>query len=92
MIADTEKTVTEATLVGPEQVDGVSALVYTYTTDLSKSELTPMASIIRSRVWIDTATGLVIRQEIEDTTADTPSITVQVVEYDPSITIEPPVK
>ena len=90
MIADTEKTVTEATLVGPEQVDGVDALVYTYTTDLSKSEMTPMESIMHSKVWIATATGLVIRQETTDSTAETPSTTVQVVEYDPSITIEAP--
>lgn len=92
MIADTEKTISEATFVGAENVDGVEVLVYAFTTDLSKSALTPMESIIHSKVWIATATGLIIRQEIEDTTADTPSTTVQVVEYDPTITIEPPLK
>jgi len=92
MIADTEQTITEAALVGPEQVDGVDTLVYAFTTDLSKSTLTPMESIVHSKVWIATATGLVVRQEIEDTSAESPSKTVQVVEYDPSITIEPPVK
>jgi len=92
MIADTEQTITEAALVGPEQVDGVDTLVYAFTTDLSKSTLTPMESIVHSKVWIATATGLVVRQEIEDTSAESPSKTVQVVEYDPSITIEPPVQ
>ena len=90
MIADTEATITAAALVGPEVVEGVAALLYTFTTDLNKSTVMPMDSIMQSKVWIDAATGLVIRQETTDTTAETPSTTVQVVEYDPSITIEAP--
>jgi hypothetical protein len=92
MIADTEQTITEAALVGPEVVEGVDTLVYTFTTDLSKSEIMPMESISQSKIWVNTATGLIIRQEIEDTTAETPSKTVQVIEYDPTITIEAPVQ
>lgn len=92
MIADTERTITEAALVGPDVIEGVDALVYSFTTDLNKSEIMPLDSVIRSKIWIDTATGLIVRQEIEDTTADTPSTTVQVIEYDPAITIEPPVQ
>lgn len=90
MIADSEATITAAALVGPEVVEGVAALLYTFTTDLNKSTVMPMDSIMQTKVWIDAATGLVIRQETTDTTAETPSTTVQVVEYDPSITIEAP--
>jgi hypothetical protein len=92
MIADTERTITEAALVGPDVVEGVDTLVYTFTTDLSKSEVMPMESISQSKIWVATATGLIIRQETEDATADTPSQTVQVIEYDPTITIEAPVQ
>lgn len=92
MIDDMEKTITEAALVGPQVVDGVDALLYSFTSDLHKSESMPMDSISQINLWINTATGLIIRQEIEDTTMGTPSKTVQVIEYDASITIEPPVK
>ena len=92
MIADTEKTITAVALVGPEVIDGVDTLVYTFTSDLSKSEVMPMESIMQSKIWVNTATGLIIRQEIEDTTTGTPAKTVQVIEYDPTITIEAPVQ
>jgi outer membrane lipoprotein-sorting protein len=90
MIADSEATITAAALVGPEVVEGVATLLYSFTTDLNKSTVMPMASVMQTKVWIDAATGLIVRQEITDTTAETPSTTVQVVEYDPSITIEAP--
>lgn len=90
MIADTEATITEAALVGPAEVEGVAALLYTFTTDLSKSTVMPMEGAVNAKVWIDTATGLPIRQETEDTTTGTPSTMVQIIEYDPTITIEAP--
>lgn len=90
MIADTEQTITAAALVGTERVDGVDALLYTFTTDLSKSTVMPMESIMESKLWVDAATGLVIRQETTDATAGTPTRTVQVIEYDPTVTVEAP--
>ena len=90
MIADTEQTITVAALVGPERVDGVDALLYTFTTDLSKSTVMPMESTMESKIWIDTATGLVIRQETTDSTAGAPTLTVQEIEYDATVTVEPP--
>ena len=92
MIADTERTMVEAALVGPQQVDGVDAVVYTYVSDQSKSELLPMQGASRVTLWVAAASGRIIRQEIEDDLAGTPSKTVQVIEYDPTITVEPPVK
>ena len=92
MIADTERTIIEAALVGPEQVGGVDAVAYTFTTDMSKSEVMPIESIVQTKVWIDPTTGLIVRQEVTDSLSDTPSTTVQEIEYDSSITIEPPVQ
>ncbi len=91
MIADTERTITEAALIGPEVLNGVNTLLYTFTTDLTRSEIMPMPSVQQTRLWVDAATGLIVRQEMEDATADMPTTTVQTVEYDPSITIEAPV-
>jgi hypothetical protein len=92
MITDSEKTITAAALVGPEAVDGVEALRYTYTNDLNQSGLMAMDSVQQVTLWLNAASGLIIRQEIEDTTAGMPSKTVQVIEYDATITIAPPVK
>ena len=92
MIADGEKTITAAALVGREGVDGVDALRYTYTNDLNQSGLMAMDSVQQVTLWGNTANGLIIRQEIADATSETPSKTVQVIEYDATITIEPPVK
>ena len=91
MIADTERTITEAALIGPEVLDGVATLLYTFTTDLNLSEIMPMPSVQQTRLWVDAATGLIVRQEMQDATADMPTTTVQTVEYDPTITIEAPV-
>jgi len=91
MIADTERTITEAALVGPEVLDGVATLLYTFTTDLNLSEIMPMPSVQQTRLWVDAATGLIVRQEMQDATAEMPTTTVQTVEYDPTITIEAPV-
>lgn len=91
MIADTERTITEAALIGPEVLDGVNTLLYTFTTDLNRSEIMPMPGVQQTRLWVDAATGLIVRQEMQDATADMPTTTVQTVEYDPAITIEAPV-
>lgn len=92
MIADTEQTITAAALAGQEQVDGVAALLYTFTTDLSRSTVMPMEGVADTKLWVDAATGRIIRQESTTTAAGTTSTTVQVVEYDPAITIEPPIQ
>jgi outer membrane lipoprotein-sorting protein len=91
MIADTERTITEAALIGPEVLDGVNTLLYTFTTDLKRSEVMPLASVQETRLWVDAATGRIVRQEMKDAAADMPTTTVQTVEYDPTITIEAPV-
>jgi hypothetical protein len=70
----------------------VEALRYTYTNDLNQSGLMAMDSVQQVTLWLNAASGLIIRQEIEDTTAGMPSKTVQVIEYDATITIAPPVK
>ena len=70
----------------------MAALLYTFTTDLSRSTVMPMEGVADTKLWVDAATGRIIRQESTTTAAGTTSTTVQVVEYDPAITIEPPIQ
>ncbi len=44
------------------------------------------------KLWVNLATGLPIQQEIEGEAMGVKSKTVQAIEYDASLTIEPPVK
>jgi len=84
-------TVSDVKLVGPELLNGVPTLVYTYISDLNKATTMKMDSKSVVKAWIRVADGLLVRQEIEGETMGTKSKTVQEVEYDPAIKIEPPV-
>ncbi len=92
MVDEMIKTISDVTLIGPETVDGVDALVYSYTSDMNKSDTMKMDSISTVKVWIATANGLIIKQEIDSAAMGVKSKTVQVITYDPNITIEPPVQ
>jgi len=92
MVEEMIKTISDVTLIGPETVDGVDALVYSYTSDMNKSDTMKMDSISTVKVWIATASGLVIKQEIDSAAMGIKSKTVQIITYDPNITIEPPVQ
>lgn len=92
MVEEMIKTISDVTLIGPETVDGVDALVYSYTSDMNKSDTMKMDSISTVKVWIATASGLMIKQEIDGEAMGIKSKTVQVITYDPNITIEPPVQ
>jgi len=92
MVDEIVKTISDVTLIGPEPVDGVDALVYSYTSDMNKSDTMKMDVIGSVKVWIATGSGLIIKQEIDDEMMGVKSKTVQVITYDPNITIEPPVE
>jgi hypothetical protein len=92
MVDEMIKTISDVTLLGPETVDGVDVLVYSYTSDMNKSDTMKMDSISTVKVWIATASGLIMKQEIDGEAMGVKSKTVQVITYDPNITIEPPVQ
>ena len=87
--ADIEAIITDVKSAGADTVDGAKTLVYTYVSDLSKAA-TPMNLKSTIKVWINETTGLIVKNEISGTAAGVTSKTVQTVEYDKSITIEPP--
>jgi hypothetical protein len=91
-ISDFAGTISDVKLVGPEALDGAPTMVFTFNSDLNKSTTMKMDSKTSNKVWIRVSDGLVVKQEIDGVAMGVSSHTVQTVEYDPSIKIEPPVK
>ena len=85
-------TATDVRFVGNESLNGQETAVYAYTLDMNKSTVTPMDLISSAKLWVNTATGLPVQQEITGEAMGVMSTTTQVIEYDSSITIEPPVQ
>jgi hypothetical protein len=92
-VDELDKMITDAAYVGVEPLNGVDAAVYTFTNDTSKSEaLKDMNVISRVKLWVNTGSGLPIQQEIAGEAMGVKSTSTQVIEFDDSITIEPPVQ
>jgi outer membrane lipoprotein-sorting protein len=83
-------TATEVRFVGNESLNGQETAVYAYTLDMNKSTVTPMDLISSVKLWVNTATGLPVQQEVTGEAMGVASTTTQVIEYDSSIAIEPP--
>ncbi|HEY3291191.1 MAG TPA: hypothetical protein VGK87_13770, partial [Anaerolineae bacterium] len=89
VLGDLTSIITDAKSAGTETLDGHAALVYSYVLDMSKAS-TPMELKTEAKIWINQATGLIVKNESTGTFSGVTSHTVQTVEYDPSIKIEPP--
>ena len=85
-------TAADVRFVGNESLNGQETAVYAYSLDMNKSTVTPMDLISSVKLWVNTATGLPVQQEITGEVMGVKSTTTQVIEYDSSITIEPPVQ
>jgi hypothetical protein len=81
-------TISDAKEVGAEAVKGEPARVYTFisTTDLGES-----GKIISAvKLWVNAKSGLPVKQEIAGEAGGVKSTTVQMIEYDPTISVVPP--
>ena len=87
MTAEFEKSISNAKLVGPEVLNGVPTLVYTYESSIVLDTSTVTSKV---KLWVAVATGLPVRQEIDGEVGAIKSKTVQTIEYDPTIKIEAP--
>jgi hypothetical protein len=85
-------TMSDVAFVGPGEVNGTPAWVYSYTSDLNKATTMKMDSKSAVKVWIGVADGLIYKQEIDGEAMGIKSKTTQVVAYDAGIKIEAPVK
>ena len=79
-----EETMTGAAQIGPEDVDGVPAMLYTMTSLFDAGKATEMAS--EAKLWIAIDSGLPIRQEV----TGNGSLTVQKIEYEGVNVVTPP--
>ena len=91
MIDEITSAISDAKLVGPDAVNGAPAFVYSYFLDSNKLK-TPIDVQSNVKIWVSVANGLIMKQVIDGVAFGKKSTTVQIVEYDPAIAIDPPVK
>jgi hypothetical protein len=81
-------TISDAKALGTEAVNGEQARVYTYTSTTDMGESGKAISAVK--VWVSVKRGLPVKQEIAGEAGGIKSTTVQMIEYDPTISIVPP--
>lgn len=82
-----DTTISNVQLMKTDTVNGKSANVYTFDSHYATQGLTIDAS---TTMWVGTDNGLPLKLEVDSTAAGIQSHTEEIIEYDPSITIEAP--
>ena len=73
--------------LGEQTLDGRKVRVYEYDTSTSVMGIKAESHV---KLWIDPATNLIVKQEVDGSAAGHTSKTVQTYEYDDAISIDPP--
>ncbi len=81
-------TISDAKAVGSEAVNGEQARVYTFTSTTDLGESGKIISAVK--LWVNARSGLPVKQEIAGEAGGVKSNTVQMIEYDPTISVVPP--
>jgi hypothetical protein len=81
-------TISDAKAAGTDAVNGEEARVYTYTSTTDLGQTGKVISAVK--LWVSVKRGLPIKQEIAGDSGGVKSNTVQMIEYDPAITITAP--
>ena len=81
-------TISDAKAVGNEAVNGEPARVYTFTSATDLGESGKIVSAVK--LWVNARSGLPVKQEIAGEAGGIKSNTVQTIEYDQNISVEPP--
>jgi len=81
-------TISDAKAVGSEAVNGEQARVYTFTSTTDLGESGKIISAVK--LWVSARSGLPVKQEIAGEAGGVKSTTVQMIEYDPTISVVPP--
>ena len=84
---EAEASISDVQLIGPNTVNGEATTVYQYrsTVELEGNEVISMV-----KLWVRDSDSLPVKQEITGEAGGIESTTIQEIEYDPSISIEPP--
>lgn len=85
---EAEASISDVQLLGQDTVNGESTTVYQYRST-GVLEGTEVSSMVK--LWVRDSDGLPIKQEIIGEAGGIESTTIQEIEYDPTISIEPPV-
>jgi len=85
---ETQKGITDVKFVGTEAVNGKPARVYTFASSVTVAGQQVNSTI---KMWVDVASGLPVKDEIQGEYAGIKSKTAQQIEYDKSIKIEAPI-
>lgn len=80
-------TISDAKALGTETVNGEQARVYTYTSTTDLGEAGKVVSAVK--LWVSVKSGRPIKQEIAGEAGGVKSNTVQMIEYDPAISVVP---
>ena len=81
-------TISDAKALGAEAVNGEPARVYTFTSTTDLGESGKIISAVK--LWVNARSGLPVKQEIAGEAGGIKSNTVQMIEYDPTISVVPP--
>ena len=81
-------TISDAKAVGSEAVNGEQARVYTFTSTTDLGESGKIVSAVK--LWVNARSGLPVKQEITGEAGGIKSNTLQTIEYDPTISVVPP--
>jgi outer membrane lipoprotein-sorting protein len=80
-------TITDARRVGEETIDGEPTVLYTYG---AERETMGVRAATTTRLWVRTADGLPVRQEVEAEAMGRRNRTLMTIEYDDTIRVEAP--
>ena len=81
-------TISDVKAAGTDTVNGEEARVYTYTSTADLGQGSKVVSAVK--LWVSVKRGLPIKQEVAGDAGGVKSNTVQMIEYDPAISIAPP--
>jgi hypothetical protein len=79
--------ITNEQFAGVDAIDGKPTWIYSYTQTIEGFGEAEPSEV---RLWVEIATGLPLRLESSGNVFGSPTTTVQVITYDPTITISPP--
>lgn len=87
-VEELDKTISDAQALGIETVNGEQTFVYSFT---STTDLGGTGVVISAvKLWTSAKSGLPVKQEIAGEAGGVKSTTVQTIEYDATLIIEPP--
>lgn len=84
---EAEKGITNAQMLGADTANGTPATLYQFNQTVNFGGTAVTSTV---KLWVDSLRGLPVQQQIDGVVAGVPSMTLQVITYDPTIKITAP--